>query len=246
MEQKIKDFIIGVCKDFYNKSRANYEDVELYGKYPHLFVFGCVMDKQIKADKAWQIPILVSHEIGGKEFSKFLAHDEDYYINLFNQKKYHRFNNEMGRNFYDAIMLIHNKYKDDASNIWNDNPSSSELVYRFLEFPGIGQKIGTMAANILSRDYKVPLKDFYSIDISTDRHVGRTMYRLGLLEPIDNHDLSKIDPIKVIYRARTINPEFPGLLDLAFFQIGYDEICTNTTCGGKECPFNEICKKQGL
>ena len=41
-----------MCKDYYDKSKTIDEDVELYGKYPHLFVFRCVTDKQIKADKA--------------------------------------------------------------------------------------------------------------------------------------------------------------------------------------------------
>ena len=240
--------IIKICQDYYDNDksgRAPYEK-ELILNYPHLFVFGCIMDKQINAKKAWQIPILISEEIEGEDFNSFLSHDKDYYSGLFDKKTYHRFNGTMGQNLYEAICIIHNKYNDDASNIWNDNPSSAELVYRFLEFPGIGEKIATMAANLLQRDYGVKLKDRYSIDISKDVHVKRTMYRLGLLEPIKNHDLQKIKDYKVIYMARSINPEFPGLLDWAFYRVGSKRLCTNTSCAGGECPFNAICKKQGL
>jgi hypothetical protein len=36
-----------------------------------------------------------------------------------------------------------------------------------------------MAANVLVRNYKVPLKDYFSIDISPDTHIKRVFYRMG-------------------------------------------------------------------
>ena len=41
-----------------------------------------------------------------------LSKDKEYYINLFNTKKYHRFSQTMGEYLYDAIQLIHNKYNE--------------------------------------------------------------------------------------------------------------------------------------
>lgn len=72
---------------------------------------------------------------------------------FFERNKLHHFNGDMVRAFYSTIQLIHNKYNNDARNIWNDKPSSSILVLRFLEMEGVGIKIATMAANSLSRDY---------------------------------------------------------------------------------------------
>ncbi|RMF00953.1 MAG: iron-sulfur cluster loop, partial [Alphaproteobacteria bacterium] len=92
-------------------------------------------------------------------------------------------------------------------------PSSAMVVYRFLEFSGVGPKIATMAANILARSFKIPMADYYSIDISADVHVKRVFERLGLVDADPSVD-------QVIYRARSLNPEFPGLLDYPCWDIG--------------------------
>jgi hypothetical protein len=40
--------------------------------YPHGFVFGCLMDRQMKAENAWLIPYKVAKEIGGFQFKKLI------------------------------------------------------------------------------------------------------------------------------------------------------------------------------
>jgi endonuclease III len=75
-----------------------------------------------------------------------------------------------------------------------------------LEFNGIGSKIASMAANALARDFKVPFRDYYSIDISADVHVRRVFGRLGLPSPDATVE-------QLIFRARALHPQFPGLLD---------------------------------
>lgn len=148
-------------------------------------------------------------------------------------KKTHRFNQTIGEYFYDAIELIHNKYNDDASNIWKANPNSAQVVCRFLEFNGVGIKIATMTANILSRDYKVSMTDMSAIDISPDRHVKRCMYRLGLISERKEHDFLNISEIEIVYAAKAINPSFPGLMDSAFYYMGSKGYCENNGCDKK-------------
>ena len=125
----------------------------------------------------------------------------------------HRFPKKMSRNFLEAIELIVTQYGGDASAIWSDVPSSATVVYRSLQFRGVGQKIGTMAANILARQFKVRFADHYSIDISADVHVKRVFKRLELVG-------DDATPEQVAYRARALHPEFPGLLDYPCFEIG--------------------------
>ena len=214
--------------------------------YPHLFVLGCVMDSQIEYERAWRIPFIIADELKDKSFQAFCDKEESWYLKFFNDKKLHRFNDTMAKAFYSAIVRIKENYNGDASKIWNDNPTSGELICRFLEFDRVGIKIATMAANILTRDYGVKLKDMYAIDISPDIHVKRLMYRLGLLEEIKNVKFSEIDSAKITYAARSINPTFPGLLDLIFWEIGEQRICENSRCHKEKCPFGSFCIKQGI
>jgi endonuclease III len=87
------------------------------------------------------------------------------------------------------------------------------VVYRFLQFEGVGPKIGSMAANILAREFKMPFADYFSIDISADVHVRRVFSRLGLCAADATVE-------QVIYKAKALHPEFPGMMDLPSWEIG--------------------------
>jgi len=181
--------------------------------FPHAFVLACVMDRQIKAERAWLIPYEVSQEIKGFKISQLLGINQEEIIKIFERKSLHRFNKIMGENFYFAIQKIHNDYRGDASNIWRDNPGSATLVKRFLEFNGIGIKIATMAANILARDFKISMKDYINIDVSPDIQVKRVFRRLGFISKNSSNE-------ELIYCARELNPEYPGIFDLPCWEIG--------------------------
>lgn len=130
-----------------------------------------------------------------------------------NPEPLHRFVEKMSKVFHSAIQRIESRYAGDASRIWKGNPASAEVVYRFLEFDGVGPKIATMAANILTREFKIPLADHFSIDISADVHIRRVFASLGL----SNSDASVE---QLIYRARALFPEFPGIMDSPCWEIG--------------------------
>ena len=137
--------------------------------------------------------------------------------------------------FFMGIKDIEKKYNGDASKIWSDKPSSSAIVYRFLEFKGSGIKISTMAANILARQFRIPFSDYYSIDISPDVHIIRVMKRMGHVPSGSTNDM-------IIYKARELNPEFPGIIDFSCWEIG------RTWCKPKkplcqECVVGNDCKK---
>ena len=212
---------------------ANAMVADLRG-HPHAFVIASLMDRQIKAERAWEIPYRIRERVGSFEFNHLRELSKAELVRLMRKPTtLHRYPAVMGANLHAAIALIDGKYDGDASRIWSGRPSSAAVVLRFLEFPGAGPKIATMAANLLARLFKVPLSDYYSVDVSVDVHVRRVLTRLGIVE--EGASLER-----VVYAARAISPEFPGLIDSPTFDLGR-EICrpSNPRCG--ECYLRELC-----
>ncbi|MFZ0181825.1 MAG: hypothetical protein WAL62_01620, partial [Methanoregula sp.] len=58
--------------------------------YPHFFVLGCIMDRQIKAEREWLIPYKMSQRLGGGQFSEFSKLDLPETIRIFNEESLHR------------------------------------------------------------------------------------------------------------------------------------------------------------
>jgi endonuclease III len=198
-------------------------------------VLGCIMDQggQIRAERAWRIPYEVASALEDLDFVRFQNLTPEQVQQMFVRGNLHRYPSRMADFFYRAVQDIANRYGGNASRIWAENPPSAAVVRRFLEFGGVGPKIGTMAANILARDFRVQMSDKYSIDISVDQHVRRVSRRLGLVRP-DAAD------VEIIYRARELSPEYPGIFDLSMWEIG------RTWCGPRarrcrECYLNRFC-----
>jgi len=207
--------------------------------YPHAFVLACVMDRQMRAEKAWLIPYRISERLGNKFTMETLStlSKEDVERLMSEPKPLHRFVDTMSRVFYSAIQHILSKYKGNAALIWSDHPPSAEVVYRFLEFEGVGPKIASMAANILARECKIPFADYFSIDISADIHVRRVFARLGLCP--ENPTVEQ-----VIYKARALYPVFPGMMDMPCWEIGR-RWCRPSTLECEKCYMNDLCPTAG-
>ena len=183
-------------------------------RYPHAFVLACIMDRQIRAEMAWLIPYSFKTKLGTFEFCDLQALPmETVRLLMSKPQPLHRFPDVMARSFYSAVQRIGTEYSGNASGIWVGNPGSATIVRRLLEFDGVGPKIATMAANILVRDFKVAVSDKISIDISPDVQVRRVFTRLGLIADRASNE-------ELIYRARELNPMYPGVFDLSAWEIG--------------------------
>jgi len=204
--------------------------------YPHAFILACLMDKQMKAETAWKIPYKIYQLLGTFDIYELGKISLEEYINIFENNKLHRFNNVSAKIFYDAVHRIIDDFNGDVSLIWKGKPSSAKVVYELLKFNGCGLKIATMTANILAREFRIEFSDYYSIDISTDVHINRVMRRMGFVP-------KNADNSMVIYKARELNPEFPGIIDFSCWEIGRT-YCRPQNPKCEECIVREECKKQ--
>ena len=205
------------------------------GRYPHAFVLACIMDRQIKSEKAWLIPFEIRRRLGGSFSLKEISALKPNAVRRLMSKPtpLHRFVDTMSNCLHKGAQRIATTYRGDAARIWSDSPSSATVVYRFLEFDGVGPKIATMAANILARQFKIPFADYYSIDISVDVHVLRVFSRLGLTP-------TGASPNQVVYRTRAIHPDFPGLIDSPIWRIGRS-VCRPKSPNCSACCLNVRC-----
>jgi len=204
-------------------------------EYPHAFVIACVMDRLMPAEKAWCIPYHLKEAIGCFDFPVLSRLTESHLRRMMSgPPALHRFPEMMAKNLYSAIRRIETQYAGNASMIWAGRPSSATIVRCFLEFDGVGQKIATMAANVLVRDFRVPVSDRYSIDISVDVQVRRVFTRMGFVPENAPTEL-------IIYRARELHPEYPGIFDLVLWELGRT-VCLPTRPRCEECRWSELCE----
>lgn len=202
--------------------------------HPHAFVLACIMDRQIRAERAWVIPYRIAEALGGFDIARLGALScEDVQRLMREPEALHRMPDLMGRLFHAGVRRIIEVYGGDAARIWRDRPTSAAVIFRFLEFDGVGPKIATMAANILAREFKIPFADHFSIDISADVQVRRVFGRLGLCRADATVD-------EVIYKARALHPAFPGIMDLVCWEIGRTW-CRPATPDCGCCPMGDLC-----
>jgi endonuclease III len=182
-------------------------------RFPHHFVLACLMDRQVKAQRAWAIPYRIGSRIGGFDFSNYERLELAEIKEIFEDMRLHRFNGDMADIFAKGVRRIRMHYEGDAKNIWTGNPACARVIRRFLEFEGAGPKIATMAVNILIRQMKVPMSDQSAIDISADTQAMKYFQAKGLLRTGAKKE-------ELIYLAREIYPDYPGILDLLAWEGG--------------------------
>jgi endonuclease III len=78
------------------------------------------------------------------------------------------------------------------------------------------------------------LADYYSVDVSVDVHVRRVFTRLGLVRDGATNE-------EIVYTARSLHPEFPGLMDLPVWEIGRNW-CRPQRPKCAECYMHGVCE----
>lgn len=218
------------------KAETLLNDIE---NYPHAFLFACVIDSPTSNENTWDVPYLFMERVGSTEFEDIQKLSLEDVTKLFSEPTpLHLYPDMMAKVLYRAIQDIETKYSGDASKIWSDNPTSETLVHRFNDFYGVGPKIANMSANILIRQFNIPLQDKISINISPNINTQRVFQRLGLIS--ENASTEEL-----ISKAKELFPFYPAIFDYSITEIA-KKWCkpTNTDC--KSCYLMNYCPSKFL
>jgi uncharacterized HhH-GPD family protein len=205
-------------------------------KNPLKFLFGVIFDQGIAWERAWKAPTELEKRLKHSDITKIAKMKKDELEDILRQQPaLHRFPRKLADWLIEACKLLFSRYDGEAKNIWSGAPTAKDLENRFRGFKGIGQKKGSMAVNILVRDYDVPISGSKSgIDISCDIHVRRVFLRTELVERDSKDDMIEI--------ARKLNPQYPGELDKPAWKIG-SEWCHPQNPECNKCVLEKICQK---
>lgn len=206
-------------------------------RYPHAFLIGNIMNNRMSGEKAFVIPARIQSHFGDSSF-EFLFKNKERVRRFFVAENLHRHPEKMATRLIDALKYLKKYHEGNASEIWKGSPPSAAVISRFLGFDGVNQKISSLAANMLYRNYKIPFSDHQSIDIGVDVHVQRVFSRLGLIKE-NEFAKSKIIPM-IVFKARELNPDYPGALDYPVWRVG-EKWCRPKNPECDACMMKKLC-----
>ena len=217
---------------------------------PNALLFSAIFNYQIKYERALEAPFELASRLGHldvqrlakmsqKDLAQHIRGDETVH-------SLHRFPSVVAGRLIAASKLLLRKYGGNAANIWPNGESAAEVVRRFDEFEGIGQKISRLMGRVLVEYLGVTLVNWQELDIAVDRHVARVFLRTGLVtRSPGTYPVSELVE-EVTAKARALYPQFPGALDEPAVAVGM-EWCTaeKAYCNWPEdpCPLRRNCPK---
>ena len=98
--------------------------------HPHAFVIACIMDRLIKAERAWFNPYRLSRRIGNFYFCTLLKLSEDeIQDHMKGPPALHWFPDKMSQYIHAALRHIADKYEGKAEN--TSGPFSNNSLFHF-------------------------------------------------------------------------------------------------------------------
>jgi uncharacterized HhH-GPD family protein len=220
--------------------RASTPDEADPRQHPLRYLLGVLFNQGIPWEQAWRAPRVLEDRLTANGSAPMTAEVlasielETLEAAIRDPPALHRFPRTMAKWVQDAAVRVKTCYHGDAARLWAPDPGALEVISRFDEFNGIGQKKSAMAVNMLVRDYGVQISGWADIDVSYDVHVRRVFLRTGLAQE---------DTVEaIVSAARTLLPKYPGNLDLGAWDIGKNW-CRPSNPDCETCPLASDCRR---
>jgi uncharacterized HhH-GPD family protein len=178
---------------------------------PFAFLIAILLDQSVPAERAWAAPAVLRDRLGTLAPAALVADPAKLQSAMTIVPMPHRFPRRVSGWILSAAERVLGLYGGNASNLWSDRPTASDLMSRLEAFDGIGQKKAAMAVEILAAD-GWEIGELNGSDVAYDIHVRRVFMRANLVE---NDTL-----VDITEAARRLHPERPGALDLPAWSIG--------------------------
>ena len=109
--------------------------------YPHAYVLASIMDRQIKAERAWLIPFRLAEKLGSFTMDTLVKLSQADIRNLMAAPEpLHRFVEKMATFFYKGVRRIAERYNGDASQTGQANHPVRLLFIDSWSLMGLGRK----------------------------------------------------------------------------------------------------------
>lgn len=215
------------------------EAVQLIHDNSFAFISACCLDRGTKAEIIWTIPYWIKQQVGHYDPFRFYIMSPDQIASLFDKlPQKPRYTNAAPRTFQDICRIVVEEFDGNAENIWK-NRRAVDVKRTLLSVFGVGSGIANMSLVLIEGLYNLTFSDldYENMDIKSDVHTMRVLYRLGVSPAINEAE--------AIFAARKLSPAYPGAIDGPLWSIGRNWCHpTNPECAS--CPLDTCCEKVEL
>ena len=202
---------------------------------PNAFLFAVIFDQGIQAERAWAAPYFLSQRLGHFDLARIASMTPSELSEVVARPPaLHRYVNNVPDWLIAAAQKLLAEYDGDASNVWNDQPTATDLISRLDAFKGIGPKKAAMATQMLLRDMRVAVRRTAGTQVAYDAHIRRVFLRTGLIR--------KDDPDEINSVAKSFSPDDPGAMDLPAWYVGRNW-CHPSDPECLACCLSHVCAK---
>ncbi|PCG86011.1 Fe-S cluster assembly protein HesB [Streptomyces sp. WZ.A104] len=153
-----KDLGQGFGEDVALRIAQQPEADELLGRSPLAALVGMLLDQQVPMEWAFTGPYTLAGRMGSDDLDAGLiaAQDPEAFTALFTAKPaLHRYPGSMAQRVQQLCQYLVAEYGGDASAVWRDVSSGSELLERLKALPGFGEQKARIFLALLGKQFGV-------------------------------------------------------------------------------------------
>ena len=135
---------------------GNADADKLLNTDPLALLLGMLLDQQVPMEWAFIGPYRLKERMGAVDAHAIAAMPEDEFLAICKgPPAIHRFPGSMGKRVHAVCQVIVDEYDGDASRIWTDATSGSELRKRLEALPGFGAEKSRIFIALLAKRFGV-------------------------------------------------------------------------------------------